>query len=265
MLALGLSGLQFQPGLPIPGAESTPEAAAPVAETGAQIPSSGLPLLLQGALALGFTVLLGLFLVNLVRKSSKKRMLQLAGGGAAVLILLLLLPRTLPAPDSGGPGEVQAVATRQPQTFEIAAIGDPPAELVWFVLGGLILGLIGLGIWLLIQARRRARLEDPLAQQAGEALRAIQAGEDLRDVIVRCYLQMAQAVRDERGIEREESVTPREFERTLTAKGVPAEPIRGLTRLFEKARYGGKSPDPADEAEAVACLTAIRAALRRAK
>jgi hypothetical protein len=104
-----------------------------------------------------------------------------------------------------------------------------------------------------------AQLND-LAREAQGALDALQAGGDLRDAVIRCYLEMSRVLQQEKGIRRQVAMTPREFEAVLAAKGLPAEPVRHLTRLFERSRYGSQRPSQADEQQAIASLQAIVAA-----
>jgi hypothetical protein len=86
---------------------------------------------------------------------------------------------------------------------------------------------------------------------------------ELQNAIVACYARMSQAFQDEQGIERGTAMTAREFEDSLARRGVPQEPVRRLTRLFESARYGHTSPQPSEEQEAVDCLTSIVVYCRR--
>lgn len=72
-----------------------------------------------------------------------------------------------------------------------------------------------------------------------------------------CYLKMNQVLQEQQGIERQKAMTPREFERHLTAVGLTNEHIRQLTRLFESVRYGANAPGQQEEQEALACLSAI--------
>lgn len=257
LLAAGLPGLQFQPGLPVPGAETTTNAANPVAGASAQAKGIELQALLQGAAALGIILLSIILVIDLVRKAGVKRSARIAAGLVLLLALFFLLPKIIPSLPTPTIGKAD-VKPPQEFTYNVAPIGDPPAQLGWIVLTGLLLGAVVLCAWLAWHAFRRLRSEDPLAQEASAALRAIEDGQDLKSVIIRCYLQMTRIVKEERGLEREESVTPREFERFLAAKGIPETPIRQLTRLFEKARYGSKAPDRQDEQDAVECLSAIR-------
>jgi hypothetical protein len=150
---------------------------------------------------------------------------------------------------------------------DIAAI--PPAEfvanpspwLVWGVslaLGLLLAGVMALIVWRAWQRSRREQLPlIQLGQEAQEALDALQAGGDLRDVVIRCYLHMSRVVGEQRGIQRNLDMTPREFEDCLCEHGLPAEAVRQLTRLFEQVRYGAYQPAQRDERQARACLGAI--------
>jgi hypothetical protein len=96
-----------------------------------------------------------------------------------------------------------------------------------------------------------------LAQEAQEALRGLQAGGDLKDIIMRCYAEMSQVLNNERGLRRQQAMTPREFEQYLAQSGLDSNYIQRLTRLFEGVRYGSKPAGPQEEQEAIACLTAI--------
>jgi hypothetical protein len=123
----------------------------------------------------------------------------------------------------------------------------------------MVMGVIWL-IW-----RRRRRPESSLVQiarGAQGALDSLGAGGDLRNTVIRCYLEMSRALREERGIQRGRAMTPREFEKHLIAAGLPAEPVEQLTRLFEEVRYGSKTPGEQEERRAVECLTAIVEACR---
>jgi len=88
-------------------------------------------------------------------------------------------------------------------------------------------------------------------------LRDLEAGGDLKNIVLRCYRDMSRVLSEQRGIERELSMTPREFERQLQAAGLRDEHIQRLTRLFEQVRYGPQQADPQQEREAAACLQAI--------
>lgn len=117
-----------------------------------------------------------------------------------------------------------------------------------------------------IWRRTRKKEDEPLRrieQQAQEAIDLLEAGGDLRDVILRCYLQMIIALRDYRMIDRERDMTPHEFEQLLEKRGLPKEPVRQLTELFEHVRYGAYNPGRDEERAAIASLSAIVSACQR--
>jgi hypothetical protein len=64
-------------------------------------------------------------------------------------------------------------------------------------------------------------------------------------------------LRDYRLIHRDQDMTPHEFEQMLEHHGLPREPIRQLTELFERVRYGAYSPDRSEEHIAISSLSAI--------
>lgn len=113
----------------------------------------------------------------------------------------------------------------------------------------------GWSIWQ--RRRRRARAVERLASEARLALDDLRAGGELRDTVLRCYRRMSEVVREERGLRRNQALTPREFEQYLERNGLPGTPVHDLTRLFEKVRYGTHLPDEEDEHRAIASLNAI--------
>lgn len=136
-------------------------------------------------------------------------------------------------------------------------LGAPPAFLVWLVWIGLGIMLVGLGVWFSRRRTQDRRLGDPVTLEAEYALQALLKGLDFRNVIVRCYQQMSAALQKEQGIELENSMTAREFEQLLAAKGLPREPVHQLTLLFEAARYSLRQFTPVDEQTAFECLNTI--------
>ncbi len=150
-------------------------------------------------------------------------------------------------------GATSIAPLRSPPLF----ITHPPQWFIAFV-GLTIASMLVGGIWLI---RRRARIEEAplelLQQEAEAALESLRSGGDLKDVVMRCYLEMSRVLRERRGVARSRDMTPREFEQRLAAAGLRDEHIRRLTHLFESVRYGGHSPGDVEQREAVACLSAI--------
>jgi len=98
---------------------------------------------------------------------------------------------------------------------------------------------------------------DRLARVARSSLHDLAEGRDSGDVIMNCYFRMSDVVSDTRNLNRAPAMTPSEFSSRLEQAGLPAEPVRKLTGLFETVRYGGRRSSPSDVREAVVCLTAI--------
>jgi len=136
-------------------------------------------------------------------------------------------------------------------------LGSPPAFLVWLVWIGLGIMLVVSGVWFSKRRTQDRRAGDPVTVEAEYALQALLQGLDFRNVIVQCYQQMSAALQKEQGIELENSMTLREFERLLEAKGLPREPVHQLTQLFEAARYSLRQFTLAEEQTAFECLNTI--------
>jgi hypothetical protein len=88
-------------------------------------------------------------------------------------------------------------------------------------------------------------------------LAELQSGSDLRDTITRCYADMVRIFSEQRGMGRDKTMTPREFEQRLAAAGLGDMHIQRLTRLFELVRYSQRMPGEREEREAQECLAAI--------
>ncbi len=126
-------------------------------------------------------------------------------------------------------------------------LGSPPAILIWLVWIGLGVMIIMLGIWASNRRTQNLRAGDPVEIEAERAMQALKKGQDFKNVIVQCYRQMSAALQKEQGIELEDTMTAREFEHLLEAKGLPRDPVHQLTQLFEAARYSLQQFTPADE------------------
>jgi len=142
-------------------------------------------------------------------------------------------------------------------SINVPPLGPLPPGLLWLVWCGLALLVILLGIWL-VRWRSSPLLEGAaLESEAQQALQALQSGSNIEDVILRCYVQMSRVLQKEQKLELKQTMTAREFERLLEARGFPADPVHQLTGLFENVRYGHRRPGPAEEQQAFDCLNAI--------
>jgi hypothetical protein len=166
-----------------------------------------------------------------------------------IIIVFLSFPNSSPQSASA---ELPPPAVAQPGP----PLGPLPATLIWIAGLSLVALFVGVGLWLFFRPEKQAD-QDPLTVKVEWALRALQEGLEFRNVIMRCYWQMEQVLREGQGIEMGRAMTVREFERLLEARGVPHPPVHQLTQLFEKARYGYRETSADDERRAVDALTAI--------
>ncbi len=256
-LASSLPNLRLGPGQPFPGAGSqSADGAASAAERAAASAQSWS--VFTGILAV---VLASLFIYILVRLITFADLKRLAGAMLlAALVLFLLL--SLPHVESGSPTILQpeSIATASaPPESAVTPLGEPPTSLFWAV-GVLI--LVGAGTLAAFALRRRPPAASHLVlKEARRAVRDLRSGMDSTDVVIRCYLQMTQAVREQRGIERGRSLTVREFESVLDSVGLPPRPLLRLRELFEAVRYGNRSLTADENSAATESLGQIIAAL----
>lgn len=220
-------------------------------------------------------VVIPLYIILLIfSKDARRRLVRMLLFYLPIMIMLYILAGNINREPTG--------EELQPGAFNLGDIGEmapgpeavlpefqPPAPWVTtltIVLLAAAMTLVIAGVGYAMYRRSRRPATTPLQQiqeEAEAALAAIQAGGDLREVIIRCYLQMVDALREYRNIHRDHHMTPHEFQDHLERRGLPREPVRQLTQLFEQVRYGGVRPGWKDEHTAVASLNAIVAACQR--
>jgi len=254
LLAASLSNLELHVGEPFPGAGTASNDSQFVTD----LPSvdSDFPPFLKGILALIFLILMIDVPARLIALINLKRLFQLL----LVLITLLLLASLIPDGARGNPAHVPSEsfeAARPSFEYPVSPLGQPPQGLLWLVSISFILGAGLLAIRLLGKRQASTRIEDQLSQEAELALNAIRRGENVSNVVVRCYLQMAHALQEEQGIERDDNMTVREFEKWIGSMGIPPVPVRQLSRLYEKVRYGQQKIIEEDESIAIDSLHEI--------
>jgi hypothetical protein len=255
LLAMSLSNLQLQPGTPFPGSGDSENSAQPVLSL-PPIQTYSFPAL-QGLLAL-----ISLFLViyvsaRLIAFVNIRKVLPFVLALVALLIIVFMLPNIIPDPSPSAVSENSEVQTPPSIEHPVAPVGDPPQLLIRFVIIGIVLGGGLIAILMIKRWSGPTKLEDELLQDAEEAVKALQDGMDLRDVVVRCYMQMIHTVQKERGVERNHTMTVQEFEHQLESIGFPTTPLQQLTSLFERVRYGKKQVKDIDEQIAMESLNAI--------
>ena len=265
LLAAGLSNLKLLPGRPLPLAGIMQWLQdSSLSLSGFKFPFDIVRPLVACVWLLLIASIIGFIISPEIRKNVFKRViiytlwLLLFYG----LITSLQPYFSLPQPkDTGPPG---AGLIDPSSTIEVLPpppdfIVNPPQWIVFAVsafLLTLLLAIIWL-FWYLFWAGKKNSSLDLLTQEAQQTLKNIQAGYELKDAVLRCYVEMSQILSKQRNIHRPQGMTPREFEEYLAQSGLRTEHIRPLTRLFESVRYGNQAPGQREEREAVACLTAI--------
>ncbi len=221
--------------------------------------------LLRGALALALILLPVYIIYSLFSAEGRRRLIH----NTIMIILLVLFAnylRNLPQNDAmtqledalnglGGAGEMGEGVS--PPIFT----PDPPQWLtvtVILAMSVFVAVCILAVVWYVRKRNQAGNLFfDDLAEEVQTALVSLRSGGDLKSTIVRCYHEMSRVLEEERGIARESTMTPREFEERLVDKGLPETSIRTLTRLFEQVRYGSVSFGAREEQLALDSLTDI--------
>jgi hypothetical protein len=112
--------------------------------------------------------------------------------------------------------------------------------------------------WLYLRARDANPPIDQINYTIGRAIDDINRRKDVRDVIIRCYIELQRIIEETHGRTRKASMTPREFQVHLQKIGIHNDSIENLTRLFEKARYSDGTPTDYEESEALTYLGNIQ-------
>lgn len=264
LLAAGLPQLSLAPGqgLPATTRDESQEQAGP------EIP--GVEFMLSALRAL-FSLSILLFpagiIYILVSPSARKRVIRDLGIALAFMVLFQVLGPRLAGMLRQNMPEIGSGRGAEPVDASALAadfVANPPAWLVWGTSLILAMAIIGIPTGLVAFLRwRRRQLTNPtsqrqeLALEVQQAIDLLEAGANLRDVVVECYARMTRVLSETRGIERWAAMTPREFERRLRRAGLPNQPVHQLTQLFERARYGAKTAGPEEERRALDSLRAI--------
>jgi hypothetical protein len=266
LLAIGINGVQLLSGRPF-----SLGAAAPPPPGGNDLgPGSGDNVSVQvfRVLLIATMVLLPLTIVMMLLTPSGRRQLLayvIIFGALVVALLLIRSGERKPADDTTTTGPV-VQGTPLPTVAPPATDVFTPTVPDWAVIAAslvvalLLCGLVAAVIWFAWRRSHPPSALQELAQEAQQAIDALQAGGELKDTVLRCYSEMSRVLREERGIQRQAAMTAREFERALRDHGIPDEPVQQLTRLFEQVRYGHEHLGAQAEQQAIASLSAIVAA-----
>jgi hypothetical protein len=276
-LAAAITGMKMQPGNPFPlkWQQAPPGEASPFGN------GYWFTVFIRGILILCVISIPIYIFINLLSPQGRRRLLK---DLVRLLILTLIMYILLNLAESASkrnlaketPSEIgQPVGG--PDMLPEGPVETPAAETSppeWLD-AGLCLGLafllaivITVLVWGIYRAsRERARdAMDRLAEEAQEAVDAIHAGGNIRDTVIRCYVQMTLVLAKERNVRRDEAMTPHEFEQILLTKlKLPETPVHRLTSLFEAVRYGDYHPGKREEIEAIDSLTTIAEACKSVK
>jgi hypothetical protein len=268
-LAMGLSQIEFKPGEPANLGEST---SAP-GQYSTFVSSSAVEAIIKALYGLTLVATALFIIYMLVNHERRKMLAKTLLRMLPVLALVFMASQYVRACTRTG-----AQTTTQPVAVGQATPGaaGPTPTFTPNLSPGLILAvslilalLVAILVMVIIFRLRQAnqRQVTPLmrlADQAQAALDALDAGGDFKNAVLRCYYEMNRILLEEKNLKREKYMTPREFESLLAEKGLPDEPVRQLTRLFEAVRYGAADAGAQEESIARASLGAIIAACRSA-
>ena len=272
LLAGSLNALELSPGQEFrfeEAAETVYEQNVPEGWTGSLL------VLFRIILILGW-VLIPLYLILLIfSKEARKRFLRDMTMMLPILVMLYMLNTSQVARNMA---ENLELNFEEMEMAEIEGPGDlappeftPPPDWVTtlaIVIIALVAAAIVAGAIYIVWKRSRERTYEPIhrvEKEARAALDAIETGGDLREAIIRCYVQMIEALKEYRGIYRDRDMTAHEFELFLTKRGLPREPIHQLTQLFEQVRYGAQAPGRREENQAISSLSAIISACQKTR
>ena len=252
LFASGLPEMKLSPGAPFPGGavSSSPAGKAFERSQSFSFETSWI----QGVAALVFLGLSIYVGINLARKVPYKKLLRGVVAALAIWAVLSCLPALVDSSPLEAPVSEPGLAETSPLTYEIIELGNPPLSFVRSIAAVLLALAVFVALWLVRQSIQPPAVRDHLRNDAGLALAALQDGGDVKNVIIRCYLQMQRELANAQGLELEASLTPREFQEQMVALGLPAGPTGQLTRLFEEVRYGHKPTGLREEQLAIRCL-----------
>jgi hypothetical protein len=266
LLAAGLSGLELLPGQPFTLSFLIGQAPTETEYQGPFLEGDLLLSVTRGIIIFFALLLPVIIILSIIYPEFRKRMLRRLISFVLFLLCLYLLlrlqPEILSPVEEIPPPDETAQIEGMPQEPTVESMPEPPQWLT--PVASLCLALpvtallAGLATRLLLHRKRHpARPLIQLAQEAENAIEQLQAGADLRNTVIRCYTEMTHVLAEQRGIERRRNMTTREFEAHLRSMGLPDEPVKRLTRLFEDVRYGTKVPGKLEERQAITSLTAI--------
>ena len=261
LLAAGMGGLRFEPGREINLlALLLGDGQMPTAPPSTAVMGEGMEI--QPWMRIAFWLMLAFTLAYAFVSPEGRRRLFMT----LIFVILILFiadryrdrlqerPLEMPAIEGiEGLPDAAPAAIPEPPPF----VTDPPIWLTWAVEVAVAVAFFVLLWYLWLRLRPKPDPQSLLVDEAASALAELEAGGDLRDVVLRCYVQMSAVLKENHRVERRQAMTPREFEGQLAAAGLGDEHIHRLTRLFESVRYGTQTSTGKTAQEASDCLQAI--------
>jgi hypothetical protein len=273
ILAAGISNIQMQTGNPFPFTwqQAPPGESTPLGN------GNWILVFIRGVLILCAISIPIYVFINLLTPAGRRRLLKGVIQLAVILVIFYFLSRLVESGNKEEPKQVDQPTLETggglPLTDGVpeTPVAETSTSSPWLD-AGICIGLaailaimITVLAWGIYRASREAAGDamSRLADQAQDAIDALHAGGNIRDTVIRCYIQMTQVLAEERNVRREEAMTPHEFEQILlTRLKLPEAPVRRLTGLFEAVRYGDYHPGKREEMEAIDSLSAIAAACK---
>jgi Domain of unknown function (DUF4129) len=227
----------------------------------------------EGWLILALRVVLSLSIIGfpfvliavLLNRQSRRVLIAWIGVAAAILALRPRLKphyrqrQVAPAPT---PTTIASQARRVTE-----AVGPSPSVVALFASLLMAVALVAVVAWL-VRSRRTVQpvaRSDSLRASAADAADALRRGDDIEEVIQRCYVRMCEVLQADAGVERPLSMTPSEFQQRLDERNIPHAATLALTSLFERSRYGGLAASSTEQQQAIVSLDAIALACRTSR
>ncbi len=198
-----------------------------------------------------FKALLGIFLLTLVLSG-----IIIIGASMSGEVARKESPDVQQEVSGGGGTANITVSDRSSETGQYAVLA------VIAVFLAVITGKILLSFY----ARRTQKVEsqgEELLRKMDTAIRKLGEGEDINEVIIRCYEEMCRVLRKS-GVRDRDYFTPREFENAIISQmEINPGPVGRLTSLFEEAKYSSHPIDNSKRRDAINALKELKKEVER--
>ncbi|MBP1693380.1 MAG: putative rane protein [Chloroflexi bacterium] len=266
-LAIGLPRMDFKPGqiyrLP-------QESNSVIQMFSMASPEQRRFLTLRGLLTLILIVYPIYILISLLTQRGRKRLARDLAILFLLIVFLLWYNQTGEKFLSGlGKNAVIEPIQQSSEMGDIPLAVFDPSTAHWIpvvlLAGGAVLlaAMVGSIVWWLYTPGPRggstslATPRQKIAAEAEQAVHAIEAGEEVKDVVLRTYYKLERILEEQRGVLRQQAATPSEFAESMGQYGLPKGAINELTHLFEEVRYGEVKTDSAMQRRALTAFNAI--------